>query len=189
MKTKLLASIAVLLGTLSINAQAAGGYVGVGVGQSHIDFDDSGLNAVTRDDKDTAYKVFGGFQFNKNFAAELGYVDFGKLQNVYNVNGSRVNFTGDVDGFYLAAVGMLPLSEQFSVFAKLGVTTNHSSATASASGVSSSASGSKSSAVIGIGAEYSFNKNISVAAEYEDFGKAADDVKLNLLSASLRYKF
>ena len=37
---------------------------------------------VSCDSKDTAWKFFGGYQFNRNLAAELGYTDLGKIKRV-----------------------------------------------------------------------------------------------------------
>jgi len=47
--------------------------------------------------------------------------------------------------------------------------------------------------VIGVGAAFHLNKNFSIVAEYEYFGKVAKDddasLKANLLSVGVRYKF
>ena len=63
-------------------------YVGASVGQSFVD--ELGI-----DDDDTAFKVFGGYQFNKYLGAELGFVDHGELED----RGNEL----DVDEFSFAA--------------------------------------------------------------------------------------
>src|SRR5436190_11859535 len=101
---------------LSINAQADGGYIGVGVGEANTKIDDiPGFTVVSRDEKDTAYKIFGGFEFNKNFGVEVGYVDFGEIHNVYSSGGTSVRADADGHGFYTALTGTLPLSDQFAI--------------------------------------------------------------------------
>lgn len=189
MKKTVAAALAGALLAIPFAAQAQSAYVGLGVGQSKFSLDDGSFSAVSRDEKDTAYKIFGGYQFTKNWGVEVGYADLGKLRNVYNVSGTDITLDGKSQVFYVAGTGTLPLSDQFSLFAKLGATSARTSANASAPGVSISDNGNKSSYVAGLGAEYSFTKNIGLALEYEDFGKIADDAKANLWSLSLRYKF
>src|SRR2546428_13995713 len=56
-------------------------YAGVSVGQSKFKDACSGVGAgVSCDDKDTAWRILGGYQFNRNLAAELGYHKFGETK-------------------------------------------------------------------------------------------------------------
>ena len=52
-----------------------GWYAGASVGQSKLKDACSGIGSC--DDKDTAWRILGGYQINRNFAAELGYHDLG----------------------------------------------------------------------------------------------------------------
>jgi OmpA-OmpF porin, OOP family len=174
---------------LPFAAHAQGAYVGFNAGQATHKLDDGALTAVSRDETQTAYKIYGGYNFNKNFGIEGGYTDFGKAKNVYRVSGTNVNLDYKAQALYVAAVGTLPLSDQFSLFGKLGVTANHASATASAAGVSVNASGNKTSALIGVGAAFNVTKNVAVALEYEDYGKTAEDAKAKMWSLGVRYNF
>src|SRR5262245_33699288 len=54
-----------------------GFYIGATIGQS--DFSDVDCSGASCDTKDTAFRVLGGYQINRNFAAEVGYHDLGKL--------------------------------------------------------------------------------------------------------------
>lgn len=175
--------IALLGAALAIpfSAQAAGGYVGVNFGQSRHDFDDAGLRALSRDEKDNAWKIYGGFEFNKTWGVEVGYADFGNLRNTYTVG----TLNAKSRGVYTAGTVTLPLGEHFSLFGKLGVTANHSSA----SGPAGSVSGNQGSLMGGVGAAFNITKNIAVAVEYENFGKVAEDAKVEMVSVGVRYKF
>src|SRR3954467_10471470 len=56
-------------------------YVGGSIGQSKFKDACSGNPpGVSCDDKDTAWRIFGGYQFSPNFAAELGYHDLGEAK-------------------------------------------------------------------------------------------------------------
>src|SRR3954447_17920663 len=80
MKTKALIGIAALgAAAFSLPATAqmsmSSAYVGGGFGQSKFKCP-TGLSCD--DTKDTAFKLFGGYQFNRNIASEVGYTDLGK---------------------------------------------------------------------------------------------------------------
>ena len=84
-------------------AQDSGWYIGAMAGQSNF----KDCTAPNCDDSDTALGIFGGYQFHKNFAAELGYTDLGKA--------SAPGFAdAEATGFELVGVGSFPLTERFS---------------------------------------------------------------------------
>ena len=84
MQKKVLAATVVAafaaLPTLAM-AQARGGnsdlgfYAGASVGQSKSDCPSGGSSC---DDKDTAYRIFGGYKFHPNIAVEGGYAPLGE---------------------------------------------------------------------------------------------------------------
>ncbi|HDZ8884163.1 TPA: outer membrane beta-barrel protein, partial [Aeromonas dhakensis] len=90
-------------------------YTGMGAGWAYgHDLDDFGKDA----DKDaTALSLFGGYNFNENFGAELGYLYAGKG----GVDG--VDFK--TQGATLSGLARLPLGDIFSVFAEGGAYFNH----------------------------------------------------------------
>lgn len=89
------------------------GYVGLSGGQSKYDLR-SGTGGFAFDDSDTAWKVYSGGYFNRNFGVELGYLNMGKAE--------RIGGSTKAQGLNLSLVGRAPLSEQFDVFGKLGTT-------------------------------------------------------------------
>src|SRR5438270_13797946 len=54
-------------------------YAGVGAGKSKAKDWCTGAG-ISCDDKDTAWKVFGGYQLTPHFAAEIGYTKLGKFK-------------------------------------------------------------------------------------------------------------
>ncbi|WP_421260783.1 OmpA family protein [Aeromonas jandaei] len=108
--------IALALAAAATTAQAADDwYGGMGAGWAYAhNLDDFGKDA----DKDaTALNLFGGYNFNQNFAAELGYLYAGKG----GVDG--VDFK--TQGGTLSGIARLPLGDIFSVFAEGGAYFNH----------------------------------------------------------------
>jgi OOP family OmpA-OmpF porin len=186
MKKQLFAAVVGAALAFPLFAQAEGAYIGANVGRSELKL--SGDFGSGKDNK-TGYKAYAGYDFTQNFGAEAGYVNFGKVKDSENNDSLSV----DTSAFYVAATGTLPLNEQFSLFAKAGVSQNRTKITLSAFNVRESESNNKTSAIFGIGAAYNINKNLSAVAEYENFGKVAsqdgDKLKADLLSIGLRYKF
>ncbi len=121
---------------MSSNAMAddTGWYVGGNVGQSRAKIDDERITSsllsggltttnITDRKRDTGYKLFGGYQLNKNFALEGGYFDLGKFgYTAYTLPTGTLDGNIKVRGANLDLIGSLPVTEKFSVFGRGGVT-------------------------------------------------------------------
>jgi OmpA-OmpF porin, OOP family len=174
-------------------------YVGLSIGQSKAKDACAGLDPSSGfigncKDTDTAYKVYGGAHFTKNWGGEIAYVDFGKSTADGTFSGIPASARTKVNGLVLDAMGTLPLSDQFSVFGKLGVLGWHIDSNATLSGFgSSSISSSGSSLTYGIGAQFDFTKAFGVRAEWEYFDKVGDNSTgksaIELGSIGIVYRF
>lgn len=169
-------------------------YIGAGVVGSRYSFDVPG--AVSGDDHSgnkASGKLFAGYNFDKNWAIEGGYTDFGSQSYNYTVNGNSGRLESDSHSFYVAGKGTMPINEQFNVFGKLGAARNHGSidATGAAATAGLGGSGNKTSLYASVGGEYALNKNVSLSVEYEYYGKNEIDQgrKNGALTAGLRYNF
>ena len=189
------------------NAKDSGWYLGAGVGQ--VDYDSpiseseadanlayNGITGTTSiDDTDTGWKLFGGYQINRNFALELGYVNLGEfgldIDFTAPVAGSA-NASIEVDGFALSGLGILPIGDKFGVFGRVGAYAweANADATVSVSGigtVSLSDDEDGTDFFYGIGAKYDFMENFGARVEWERYDIDGDDV--DLISGSLVYIF
>ncbi|MFB9146038.1 outer membrane beta-barrel protein [Halomonas alkalicola] len=179
-----------------------GFYLGTAIGQAKLKndtldlLDDLGANT---DDKDTAFKLFAGYQFNPNFAVEASYVDFGDFtaNAAVAVNGNIVseNIKASADGFGFALVGRLPIDAGFSVFGKLGLIAwdGKVSGVARENGTvvfEGSDSADDIDPFYGVGVEYVVNQ-VMVRAEFEryDISDSGEDFEIDLISASIGYRF
>ena|SRR5438128_151117 len=92
-------------------------YVGATVGQSKFKDACSGAGAgVSCDDKDTAWRLLAGYQFNPNFAAELGYHNFGETKATLGTLSETIKS----NAWELVGVGLWPFANQFGAYGKLG---------------------------------------------------------------------
>src|SRR3990167_9513078 len=84
-----LAALAVIASPFAA-ADDTGWYGGINVGQSKAKIDDARITSnllgtgfatasINNDNRDTGFKLYGGYKFNRNFALEGGYFDLGKF--------------------------------------------------------------------------------------------------------------
>ena len=168
-------------------------YAGLSIGQSKFsDACEGSVPAgfsVTCDDKDTAWRIFGGYQFHPNFAVEIGYSDLGRAQATVSSGGLSGTAKVEATAFDAVVVGSWPINQAFSLYGKFGLYHGEAKLTASGTGVgSSSDKDTGSDLTYGLGARYDFNRNIGVRAEwqrYNDFSGSDIDV----LSVGVLYRF
>lgn len=189
-------------------ADEAGWYVGAGAGQSRANIDDeriigtlleTGLTttSITDDDRHFAYKVFGGYRFNRYIGLEGGYYDLG-----------RFSFTADtlppgtlsgrikLKGVNFDGVGTLPFTEKLYALGRVGVGYTQARDSFAGSGAvnvleprrKKRAAGVK----FGVGFGYDFIESFGMRVEAERY--RVDDAvgnrgDIDLLSASFLYRF
>lgn len=190
------------------DADNAGWYVGGNVGQSKATVDNqrisSGLlggglttTSITDRNRDTGYKLYGGYQFNPNFAMEGGYFDLGKFGFTANTNpAGTLDGNMKVRGLNLDVVGTLPITEKFSAFGRGGLIyyqSRDSFRGTGAVGVSNpNPSKSGPGYKFGVGLQYAFTPAFAVRTEAERYrindavGHKGD---VDLFSVGLVYRF
>jgi len=202
-----LTAIVMLVSSCAL-ADESGWYVGANVGQSKAAIDDSRITngllsdgftttSITDEDRDLGYKIFGGYQFNKNFALEGGYFDLGKF-GFKATTQPPGTLNGDIRlrGLNLDVIGSLPITEKFSVFARLGA--NYAQASDSFTGtgsvnvLNSNPSKFETNPKVGLGLEYAFSDTLAMRAEVERYrindavGNRGD---INLVTVGFVYRF
>jgi len=133
----------------------------------------AGGGVTKTDTNETAWKMYGGYQFNRTWGLELGYTDLGRYRG------------SDIQALSLAATATMPLNERWSLLGKVGATSNH----AEFAGASN-----HSALLLGIGAGYNLTKSVGFRLEYEDFGRLSSssvggDSNGRDLTLSVKYTF
>jgi OOP family OmpA-OmpF porin len=163
----------------SLAAEQPGFYAGAGVGKASIEVDDVGFDA-----DDTAFKVFGGYNFNDYFALEAAYFDGGKPDQRFGIGSVEVALSG----LNVSALGRLPVNEVFSVFAKLGFASYDGEVTGRIGNrVVSREDTTDEDVTYGIGAAFNIGASFQVRGEYEAFDISGGS--FDVLSVSGVYKF
>jgi OOP family OmpA-OmpF porin len=92
-----------------------------------------------------------------------------------------------VTGINLAALGRTPLTERFSLFAKLGLFIWEAEANDTASGVGFSTSTDGRHASFGVGASYDITRSVAVRAEFENFRIDQDNATLISIGVAVNF--
>lgn len=199
---------AALLASPLATAQDPHWYGGINLGVSRATIDDERItgNLLSRgftgvsiqdDERDAGYKLYGGYQFNKNFALEAGYFDLGKFGfTATTVPAGTLNGNIKLRGFNLDAVGILPITEKLSALGRVGV--NYAEARDQFSGTGavtvSNPNPSKrdTNHKFGFGLQYAFTDALAMRLEAERYrindavGNKGD---VDLFSVGLLYRF
>lgn len=168
-------ALAIALGATAFGVQAAednGFYLGAGAGQAYVD---DGIF----DDEDTAYSGFVGYQFNRHFALEGGYADFGEIEP--DVLGSKL----EASSTYLTAVGIVPFTDRFSGYAKAGI--GRWDLDTELPGLIGNNDDNGTDPTYGVGLQYRFNDLVALRGEYSRF--EIEDSEVDLAQVQVRFDF
>ena len=178
-----------LLGAVSSSSAFAqdmpGWYVGGNVGATRSDFNNDSINSAlagrgfrvnstTEDDSSTGYKLFGGYRLTPNFAVEGGYYDLGRF-SYGSTTIPTGSFSGNtrIKGLNLDLVGMLPLTDRFSVIGRIGAAYAQSRASVASTGFVPvnlfETRKNDTYAKVGLGLQYAITEALAVRAELERY--------------------
>jgi OOP family OmpA-OmpF porin len=184
----ILAGIALASSAPAALAQAQGFYLGGSIGQAQIDgFCDSepGFTVTSCDDKDTGWKLFLGYRVNRNLAVEGSYMNGGEYGGTVSSIFGTGSVKTDVTAWGIAALGILPLNEQFELFGKLGFVSGESDADVIIGGTRVTVGDSGTELTYGLGAVFNVTRNFGIRAEWEN----VDDAEISMLSIGIQYRF
>ena len=162
---------------------------------------DAGATGLSSDDSDNSHyqwRLQLGYHVNDWLALEGGYIDVGKSRYRASYDGGSAEAKWKAGGVDLAALGILPVNDTFSVFGKLGVIDAKVKTNWSASGAPASLSGgheeTRAEPLYGIGGMMKLTDNASLRVEYERINNLGDSAKTgkadaDLVSLGLQYRF
>ncbi len=204
------AIFAVLLGQGAAQAEP---YMGLGLGQSTVDVSGSDIDTLAAADglttsfsvdaSDTAWKIFGGYKLNENFAVEAAYVGYGTISASSSVSAplttpvpgrplpvDSISIDYDASAWIIDAVGILPLVDGFDLFAKAGVAAWEIDKSASALGTGLAFGGSPDADGadfhFGLGASLATGDYIAIRAEWE---RISADENLDAWTLGMEFRF
>ena len=168
-----------------VQAEAPNWYIGGNAGGTAATIDDpriassllsSGLTvtSISDRDRDSGYRLYAGYQFNRYWALEGGYFDLGKFG--YTANTVPVgSLNGDIrlKGLNLDLVGTLPLSDRFSLLGRVGANYADANDTFTSTGAvlvtNPNPTKRDTNYKFGLGVQYAFNDALALRVEAERY--------------------
>ena len=203
-----IAGLGSLLATSTLAQEGGYSYGGLSIGQSRAKIDEARItasllgaglstSAMSRDESGQGFKVFGGYQFNRNFALEAGYFNLGKFGfTSTTVPAGTLSGGIKLQGLNLDLVGTLPLTERLSAIARVGGQYASTRDTFTGGGavtvLNPNPSARSFNAKVGAGLQYEFSRSFLMRAEAERYrindavGNRGD---VNMYSLSLVFPF
>lgn len=161
-----------------------GFYAGVTLGSARTNTP-ANVGTTTKNTS-TPYGVVGGYQFTKNWAAEVGFSGAGKF--------TTATGSAKADALSIAAVGTLPMSDTFSLYGKLGFARVASKTSGTVAG-GALANVNRTSATYGVGVQYNATQNVGIRFGYDRLGAAVkianvkQNYNVNVWGVAATYKF
>ena len=195
------------------SAPHVGGYGFASYGRATVDASQADFNRILGSaglsnvsssiDKNSAgFKLGAGYMFDENFGLEGGWIDLGKakISGRGTAGGSpvTVDLEAQASGPFIAGVLAFPVSNELSVFAKLGFIDSTVEVRATAASIGAvagrSVSSSELTTMYGAGVRYDVNRQWGIRAEYESFPKLGDKNKtgqadVGLVSVGVVFRF
>ena len=169
------------------NAAMAEPYVGIGIGTAMYEADLTARGGGKLDDDGTGTKLYGGYSFNKYFAAEASVYNFAEASIgaiEYPVgSGTFSSAAVSMKGVGAYAVGMYPVTKNINLIAKLGVLNWDADLRVN----STAGSNDGTDAAYALAASYAFTKALLVTAEWESFN--TDNPELSMFSLGFKFNF
>ncbi|MCZ8252332.1 MAG: OmpA family protein [Hylemonella sp.] len=185
-----------------------GWYGGLGVGPSRSNIDEGRITSrllgggltvtgMEKDNSDTGYKLYGGYQFGPHLALEGGYFDLGR----FGFNASTTpagTLHGDIrlKGLNLDLVGRLPFTERFSAIGRAGLTyvdtVDRFSSTGAVTVADPSPDKREGGYKVGLGLQYELSRALALRLEAERYrvndavGNRGD---IDLITVGLVFRF
>jgi OOP family OmpA-OmpF porin len=179
---------------MSVGAHAEGVYVGVAVPTTHYDLTYLAPGAASTAVDGKGYsaqpKLTIGYDINKTWSVEGGYAWLGNADYAYTQNGTAGAVETKSRALYAAAKATLPVTNDISVYGKLGASENRYTIDGSGAAASLSGKTKTTGLYFGVGAEYALTKKVALTLEYENFGKmAADNTRAAAVTVGAKYSF
>jgi OOP family OmpA-OmpF porin len=189
-------------------ADDSGWYIGANAGESTAKIDDpriiNGLlsegfetTAITNDQDHIGFKLFGGYQIDKYLALESGYFDLGRFGfTADTLPSGALHGNIKLRGANFDVVGLLPLTENFSAFARIGMDYAFAADTFAGAGAvvvpDPDRSRHAANYKFGVGLQYALTPSWGVRAEAERY--RVDDAvghlgDINLFTVGVLYRF
>jgi OOP family OmpA-OmpF porin len=189
-------------------AQDSYPYFGASVGKARANLDEQGISnsligpgqtasVVSTSPKSTGYKVFLGYQMNRNFALEVGYFHLGKFGfSDKTTPAGSLDGQVRVQGANADLVGLLPIGDSFALLGRAGAqyarTRDEFTTTGTATTTNPHPTSRGAGYKVGVGMQYAFSPSVLMRLEGERYrinDAMGHKINTNLYSVGLVVPF
>ena len=192
---RIAALLVLLAGPAAAWAQdSRGGYMGASIGEAYYRHTCDGAPAgITCNNDDTAWRVFGGYQFKPSFAIELGLHTLGSVA-AQGTGPAMVTQRAEVRAVDLVYVGSWAMSNRLALITKLGFYFGKLQVDANPAGITRGwESRSTNDITYGLGIGYELTDHAEFRLEWQRFGHfatgSAAELDIHLFSLGAVYRF
>jgi OmpA-OmpF porin, OOP family len=173
--------------------QAAGWYVGTGVGEANASDDFSGVELRAEDNK-PAGTLFGGYELTRNIAIEIGIANAGEFKAKGTAGGQPATHRLEISGVQAGVIGLWPVSDRIALLGRIGAYRWDADSESLRNGVLRTGSASGTTGTVGFGVTYDFARAWRLRGEAQTFGKVGDEdetgrTSLHMVTASIIWRF
>lgn len=201
MQISLAAALLLVCGTAfayTVKQEPAAVYVGFQPGYANMHYDkkwffgnDSSGTVGSINNSGLAGRLYLGYDFNKNFGVETGYILLPKIK-FNNIYFSKANFSFNQNVFDFFAKLTMPLQYDIDIYGKAGVAMvvrddaelSYEGQTAESNSIDR-----KTVPVIGIGADYGFNDHVFADLSYMRYFEQDDVKPIDFIGIGVVYRF
>ena len=170
-------------------AQAEGWYVGANLGTARaLDVSSDIGSNVLIDDRDSSWRIFGGYHYWDIMGFELGFTDLGKTSVQSTYMGSAYSDQDEAAVIDAVIVGTMRITGDISVLGKIGLLFFDADSETTSGGVTRTDSASGVDYTLGLGAKYDLGKQLGLRVEWQRFsevGKGGGQSHYDVYSAGL----
>lgn len=164
-----------------------GAYAGFGFGASSLSVD-SRPSRSSKEVDTGVLKLYGGYQFTEKLGVEAGYIRTGRIEVTDSIDGIDVTRTAKTRAAYLVGTGRLPLSNAFSVAARLGMSYGDVN-DGDVAPIPKTIYGSKTSVMAGVSVRYQVSERMSLSLDYDHIGQESKQVSADIVALTLSHSF
>ena len=181
-------------------------YAGIDIGRSRLGMNGSDVDgafanqgiasSTSLDQTDTSFGVNAGYRFNNFFALEGAYARLGSFDYSAGTGTDTIDGKFKASALSLSGVGFYPLSTQWSLYGKAGLTRTDAKLEASSeSGLTPTQNSSHNGTglLVGAGVTYDFARNVYAKAGWDRYTKVGDSstgsgpVDLYMVGVGMRF--
>jgi OOP family OmpA-OmpF porin len=171
-----------------------GGYMGASIGEAYYRHTCDGAPAgITCSNDDTAWRIFGGYQFKPSFAIEVGLHALGNIA-AQGTGPGTVTQTAEVRAVDVVYAGSWAMTNRLALITKLGFYFGKMQVDANPAGITRGwESRSTSDLTYGLGVGYELTDHADFRLEWQHFGHfgtgGGTDLDIHLFSLGAVYRF